>query len=346
MYKISFLLFLLNHHRNLSLPIDSGNCFIGINDTTSLQVTICSIIAIVICSIGIFFNSLTAYILFSGKLSSRFFQCLRVSTFCSLVVNINILYIIIYLSIFTPTNFSDGNYLFSDFSLTYVFTYISFPLWRVTYIFSSLHDILLVYERIQFLKLNLKFLSKVPIWKISLSILSFSILSSIPISLTHQIYESKLAMNDTQEAITLYTNIPSDFIKSPIFLYMVLIIELGRDILQFCAEIIMDISLIIIFRDYYTRRTILTKNSDSIRKKTQKNTLIAVIISFFSVLLHMEGFAVTLTAKNISHDLFTGNILMMVNIIGITLKHSVNFFILIKLNNQFRKKCPKFLSGW
>lgn len=275
--------------------------------------------------IGVLFNSLAIFIL--TRLPTRkkkFIQYMRNYSVCCFVISLNFTcfcYMIIFFSTSFHAHFVEGIY------------YIFIPISLITYSFSILLSICIVYERIQMFKLNLTFLRHTPAWKISTMTLFLSILLSLPFFLQFEIKQDLLQIQSNQ-TVNVYSLGVSDVTKSQIFKVIYLLFIILRHGIIFLAELIMNIYLVICLRKFYRNRPNNPNATNNIESKNNIINFITCILSIIQqiVLLLISYFIYTTEAPCWDMSMYR-----MISMFIIVLKHSLNFFVLVLLNSDFRE---------
>ena len=100
----------------------------------------------------------------------------------------------------------------------------------------------------------------------------------------------------------------------------------------------MNVILIITMIRYYKRKTsnnVQNPNTFAFKRTDLNNSKIALFMNFLSALSHISIFSLFILIRFLSFGVFR----ILSQIIGIlcTIRHSVNFFLFLKLNKKFRR---------
>lgn len=277
--------------------------------------------------IGVLFNSLAIFIL--TRLPTRkkkFIQYMRNYSVCCFVISLNFscfCYMIIFFStsFFTFAYFMEGIY------------YIFLPICFITYSLSILLSICIAYERIQMFKLNLSFLRHTPAWKITTITLFLSILLSLPFFMQYEIKQHLFQIQSNQ-TLNVYSIGLSDVAKSEVFRIILSLFVILRSGVIFLVEFIMNIYLVLCLRKFYRNRPSHPNATNNIELKNNIINLITCILSIIQQIVLLLIIYFIFTTEVLCWEMALYRIISMLIIV---LKHSLNFFVLVLLNSDFRK---------
>lgn len=293
-------------------------------------------------AIGFIFNSVASYIFaFSMNIgNSRFLQFLRIYTFNCTLINLNdLVSAVIQITTVTvnkPIYLNSVDHLItSQFYMIY-FTYFAVTIWSLTYTFSGLLDLMIVYQQILLYLPTLNFLRQKSVSCISLTLLAYTFMINVPIYLSrdHAMYELNFNGNQT---VAIYSRRFKEYQYQNVF-RVATYISLGlRDILQLLLNIYFNVALTVTLIRFLKRKTSMLgqQQSRASSKTNWDNTKIAAISCVFSSILHLIASLPILTySMNLSRE-FNARVVLLLGLLNI-LKHSSNFFVLLKLNKKFR----------
>ena len=277
---------------------------------------------------GFILNSIAFYI-FLLRISigsSKFLRLLRVYTCNCVLINLNDIILMILTLTATGTVYSYKTVQHSS-SFIFIFFYIFIykTIWSLTFTFSSLLDLAIVYERILLYLPSLKFLRKTSVSNISFGILVCAIAINLPIFLSRNLEQYEFKFNENLTA-TVYIDTFKEYKYQGIFLVAYYTSLILRDLIQLVLDICFNIALMIMVFNHYKMKSSLSKNNQrtSVSNKTLlNNTLIAFIICLFSDIIPLLP-----SSLNLSRNFYFKTSLFTGSLSG--LKHSLNFFFLLK----------------
>ena len=289
--------------------------------------------------IGVIFNALTVFILsnLGDKKKNKFIQYIQIYSLTCLVVTCNsagIFYIFIFF----------GNYA-NFYSLRTLIFYVCLPAFIATYTFSSILNIVIVYERIQMFKWQIKFLRCNPAWKISIAALLISLVFVLPsYYISFQIKQENRSATSNLTTPT-YSFDLSDFLQISQLKIIFLVLFSLKCVIFFLIELVFNMNLIKCLTNYYQNRPVYQYQARPERyKKKWKNNLIILVICFLSnihQIASLLSFFFSILDKSQCIK-----ILLEIPILIFTFKHALNFFILVVLNTHFRKYFLNLFPKW
>ena len=288
--------------------------------------------------VGIILNSISVFIFtFSHNSSSKFLKFLKYYSFNSLAISLNdFLYTVIYISSNIVVYRIDTKWLHEKKEFFQILL-IYMNLWAFLYTISGILDLFIVYERIQIYLQDLKFLRNKSASVISLGVLLYSLVINIPVGIARKTYHNRIS-TDPEESIDLYSYGLRQFKYNDIFLTSIFIVNFIRDIVNFIAEVILNIILIVTMTRYYKKRIVINvqnPNTFVFRRTDINNSKIALFMNFISSIFHIITFSLVILLRCVSFDVYK----IVTQIVGLmfTLRHSINFFLFLKLNKKFRR---------
>lgn len=304
---------------------NSTFCLYSIDEVTSTKKAF-FVITFTCALISVFFNSLAIFILTSlPTRKSKFIQYMRDYSVNCLVASLNIaclLYILIFFNSLIKFYFVKPIY------------YAIFPIYLISYSFSTIFSGFIVYERIQMFKLQTTFLRNTPAWKSSIATLFLSILLSIPFFYNFEIKQDLYQIeHSNQTKIFSYSIDVRAATKSQYFRIIFLLFLCLRHGVTFLIELIMNIYLIMCLRTFYRNRP--NNQENAVHISELKNNIIILITCILSMIqqvitLLVIYFSLTIESCNMSNYRITALLIF-------ALKHALNFFILVLLNSHFRE---------
>ena len=322
------------------MECNSSNCTLILDRSKLLPGILYTLITIA----GFFIHSLTVFILvFSRNLNTKFFQLWKIFSLNILLNNIFTLSIIL-TSIFLNLKFyflNETTYV-DNFLFSVYISYIYMFFWVLTYTFEGLLDIVMVYERILLLNLDIQFLRKTSILLTSFCIFIFSIVVNIPINVSRVVIKKNILTN-TGESMELYSIGQYEYGYSRLLILSIYFTSFIRDVLAAVSEIIINIFLVYNLSNYFKRRYNLTSinvNGDRNRfiylsKSEQKNTIINCLLCCLSTINHILTFLVFFLLENGMISLY--RYIRPINGLVHGTKNYICLFIFVTLNKQFRK---------
>lgn len=314
---------------------------------------------ILITLTGSLLNALSLFIfIFSNNMDTKFLRLLKCYIVNSLVVTVNHFVLFTLLAFITSSPLTNRNIYYNrtimsnSLQFTQYYSYIFLPVWTLSYTYGSLLDITIVYERILMYSPKIKFMRNVQIYFYLLVFLLLSCVINLPANLSRDIYS--LAMNLTNtpinDTIVVYTIKKRIFYYNDLFTVCLYTSTFMRDILTLVIEIAVTIKLLItIYRFYDKKRekvamtsaeaikSISELNSDPIifRRTDMRNSQITLYICFISFVSHVGSFSALIVLYFNHSDLHTYTI----GFFGFffLVRHSVNFFLFLKLNKKFKR---------
>ena len=279
---------------------------------------------------------------------------------CIAIFNQLILYIL-FVSV-NKTIFGNIHKAYSDYQLNFMssyeflwyYNYLFMPIWTICYTNSSLLDIVIAYERILMYLPNVKFMRNKKIYLTLLIILVLSCLINLPVNLSRGSESTTLNFNISLDKTLSKLTTKVYFgerraLTNTILNVFVFISAFIRDIITIFIELSITVFLLYtIVKFYNRRRRVLNpdQNSDPIifRKTDMNNSKFTFYICLVSSFNHIITFS-----SLIVYVLFNSNVyLVIITISGVIfwLKHSLNFFILFKLNKKFKRNCISLIPNW
>ena len=306
-------------------------------------------VIIPISFIGFLLNSICVAIFCCEKnLKSNFFQFLKYYSINSILIHLNDLAMCASFSVNQYNYIYESNIYITSYAYTIYYSHIYLVVWSVCYSFSGILDIFIVYERLQLYNSKLKFLLNTSACKISLFVFLISIFINIPINISRQSTDKMLSINSS--TLMLYKYDSNRFTDNKIFLIFVFMNNFIRDVLTLFVEIFLNGALFFSIKSFFKRKKTLTgKNSNQInlslnlRSIERRNSEISVFLSILSGLTHLFTFSVFVLSKlkNQNNTIMSSG---MLPALFNALKNSINFFIFLLLNKQFRQHFLKFIA--
>ena len=286
--------------------------------------------------LDICFNTVALYILIHMKYK-KFFQIVTIMTFNSLIVNLNDSVVFIYgLMIRDQIYIAHSTIFYPDHSYVNFMTYIFYPIWNISYSFGSLLDTYLVYERIQLLRAELKFIKNTPVWIVALFLLFIACSLNITVYLSREVNVRILNTNTSNK--TLYF-IDTTYISQNIgFIFYTYFNNFVRDGITVLIDILFNISLVQSMKRFNARHLFLSTQSHSVsilKKSERKNIFIAFILCLMSVFIHIVSFLTFMLFISGLKSVWTFT--SLINGILHSIKNAMNFFIYLLLNEKFKK---------
>lgn len=296
------------------------------------------LIEIIISGIGIILNIVSIFILiYSNNTNIKFLKYLKIYSFNSLIINISIFIISIIFYILNKSVYISNKIGLYD-SETYMTYYIHgfMSIITITYTFSGVMDIAIIYERIQLYSPRFRFLKQSSAYIISLCILLFCCILNLPPISAREVKSQMITIN--QETFYMY-KFTNNFDASLVLKIILLCITFLRDIVPLIGEIFVNIILVVVIVRYFKQKSVLQnqkKNSIIPFNRTNlKNSYIALVLCLISVCNHMLVFLGIVLFLKIEHNTFLN--LKALFEICYSLRHSINFFIFLILNKKFRE---------
>ena len=310
---------------NCSSPSESNNLFFL---TATWMVLIQS-------AIGFTLNSIASYILIKCiKIDkSRFWRLLRIYTFNCVLINLNDTVLgLLALSVNEIIYYYRSEPYLSSKNFTIYYVFCSQTIWSLTYTFSSLLDLLIVYERILIYLPSLKFLRNKSATSIFFGILVYTVVLNVPIFMSREYGEFQVNFNESTSVGVYFVDF-KEYQYQNVFLAILYTFLSLRDILQLILDICFNITLIVLALKYYKTRKSLNKEQH--QSSALNNTKIAFIICLFSAIVQLSAIIPLLAASlNASPEVYSKSAQLLGLLNG--LKHTSNFFFLFGLNSKFR----------
>ena len=290
---------------------------------------------LILSAIGFILNLMASYIfVFSMKIGDiRFVKLLRIYTFNCMLINLNDTVVCILTIIETFYINRVFRFALSEFNQAY-FTYFSSSFWALTYTFSGLLDLLIVYERILIHLPGINFLRHRSVSGISFGAFVYAMLINVPIFISWDYEEIQLNFNGNT-TVAVYALKFKEYQYQNVFLAVFYTILGIRDILQLIFDICINSTLIVIVIRYYKKKSSLSVHKQRSSTTIKNNTNIAFIHCIISSIVHLAAsIPIISTTLNLSAVFYTNSIMVLGVFNG--LKHSSNFFCLVILNKKFR----------
>ena len=303
-----------------------------------LNFVILAVGMLLLSATGFILNSIASYILtFSLKTDSKFLKFVKIYTFNCMLINLNDTVITILTLTATGTTYNRGlDKFFTSEAYIIYFNYFGRNLWSLTYTFSSILDLQIVYERILLYLPSLRFLRLRSVSSISFGMLAYTILLNIPLILTRDYEQHEFNFNGNT-TVYVYFGKFKEYTYQEVFLSVFYVTIFLRDIVQLALDILFNTTLIIVVIRYYRKRTLLSKElqvSNVANKINLNKTKIAFIICLLSTILQLTtALPILLSSLNLSRFFYV-RLTQVVGLLG-SLKHASNFFFLLKLNEKF-----------
>ena len=299
--------------------------------------------------IGFLLNSICVAIFCSWKnLKSNFFQFLKYYSINSMLIHLNDLIMCASFSINQYNYIYESNIYVTSYAYTIYYSHIYLVVWSVCYSFSGILDMFIIYERLQLYNSKFKFLLNTSACKISLFVLLISIFINIPINISRQSTQKMFSINSSN--LMLYKYDSTRFTDNKIFLIFVFMNNFIRDVLTLFVEVFLNGALFFSIKSFFKRKITLTaKNSNqtnlnlNLRLIERRNSEISVFLSILSSLTHLLTFSVFVSSKldNQNNTIMSSG---MLPALFNALKNSINFFIFLLLNKQFRQHLLKLIA--
>ena len=323
-------------------------------------------IATCIASIGTLLNLLSLFIfIFSNNMNTKFLTYLKWYLLNSVIVTINQIVLGTFFALGDMPWYRNENYfMINNYEFVFVFSYVSIPLWNISYTGGTLLDICIAYERILMYLPKVKFMRNVKIYMILIVIVSVSLIFNVPSILLREIGFSVLSFNVTHgpNSTVVFKTYYFLYNRTDFMIICYYVSIVFRDIVTVIIEMVVTVILVITIIKFYNRkrRVVSIKdvnmaedtNSEPIifRETDLNNSKITLFICIFSFLNHIIVFM-----SRISTLYFELNVtvtLIFISMLLFLIKQSCNFFIFLKLNKKFKRnfiilipKCLKVKSN-
>lgn len=300
---------------------------------------------------GILLNLLSLFIFtFSNNMNTKFLRYLKWYLVNSVTVGLNTFIFTLLVSI------TDGRgkvtdkhvqFFVSNYDVLFYILYIFTPIWTISYTYGNFLDIIISYERILMYLPRIIFMRNMKVYTFLLIILFLSILVNTSNIFSLSIYSSTLTFNSTKSSVEVYFLENSRFNYQNLFNVFFYFNSFLRDIVTFIVELGITVFLVItIVKFYDKKKKVLSgddQNSDPIifRKTDMNNSKITLYICVVCSLYHIAIFV------NVSLRFFNANSYFLYTFVSIEymlqLRHSLNFFVFIKLNKKFKRNFLRLL---
>lgn len=284
--------------------------------------------------LGICFN-LLAFSTLLHMSNKKFFQISRLVIFNSIIVNLNDAIVFIYLYVIKESVILvQSKFYYENFKYVFYLVNIFYPVWSTVYSFGSLLDSYLVYERIQLLRIDLRFLKNTPVWIITPCLLLGAFALNISVYLAREVNFNTFELTNK----TLYFADKTYIAQNPVFIYYTYFNNFFRDAITILIDVILNILLIQSMKRFNARHLFLSNQSSSshLKKSERKNIIIAGSICSMAVFIHFVSFISFILFTVGQEELWRATSLL--NGILHSIKNSLNFFIYLLLNKKFRNK--------
>lgn len=334
--------------QSLNCTIDN-ECFITRPNPFNFNIVYFGIIA-VFSLFGLILNLVAIYIFsIAIQTKNKFFQLLNYFTINSLLINMfeltfSITYIFIPSVVFEIPNLTNQKldlYVKNHAALFYMI-YIYFSVRQVLFLFAGVFDIFIVYERVQLYNPKWKFLDKKSAIKLALYTILFCLIINVCSFIARRIEPRTISIMELNQTLEVYAYEDSNYDYQEIYDWFLMISNIVKDIITLVFEIIVNILLILALKAYRKQKirlqTAKTVKQKSIFTKEDFGMVkTALLLSFFSAMLHLLNFGTFLAKK---YDTTSNQIYyILIGIFGTTLiliRHSINFFIFLNFNKKFQ----------
>lgn len=190
------------------------------------------------------------------------------------------------------------------------------------------------------LSINLKFLKNTSAYWISFCILIISVIVSLPIQISWDLYKTNNS-NQTLKTSYFYYYDQTDYSRTPVLASILYLSYIIREPFTIIMEAIFNIVLIIYIRNYYKRRQLLNENTPTenqifFSKSDRNNTIIVLTIGIMNIIINVLIFTRNMLKQNrMDMELSVFLSIYFWN----SMKHGLNFFLLLKLNKKFYSNC-------
>lgn len=294
------------------------------------------LVVLVFSTLGIIFNLISTFILtFSNNSTTKFLQFLKFYSINSFLISLNDFINII---CFFSTNsivykFDKKSFYKADILNNYI---IYLNIWAVIYSISGILDIFIVYERIQQYTQFLKFLRNKTAGKITFGVVLYSIVINIPIGIGRTECHENITISN--KSIDVYSYCLRRFPYNSYFVLSILISNFIRDIISLIIEVTLNVILIVTMIRFYKARMMINVqnfNTFAFKRTSINNSKIALFMNFVSSVFHVTTFFFIIIRQYSSVD--TYNYISKIFAIVYSFRHSLNFFLFLKLNKKFRR---------
>lgn len=305
-----------------SIPLDC--LYLYLNTSVSVIGVIFNIICLLVLTLGAEFKNVTLY------------KYLRVYTANSLLI---CLASILDFAANSP-HFIDWKF-YKWSQLYYVYCYVIIVL--TANLFGSCLDIVISLDRIADLtpRFKVRFLSS----NIYLTCLCCLVFTVALTAASYLQYEPRAVMATLENNDTLSVWYPagSDMLKRPAYKIYVYVLYFARDFIIMIILLVLNVTSLIALRAHLKKKAkLMSQNKESLKKlvSSEKRTSIMVsLLCLFSMTEHILVFTMSvypiLNSENILSVQF--HYLYFFGPFSITLKHSLNFVILVSFNVNFRR---------
>lgn len=293
---------------------------------------------------GFFVFSLAVFILiFSRNLNTKFFNFWKIFSVNNLLNNIfNMSAILGSILLNLKFYYLQETAYVNDYHFSFYISYIYMSFWAITYTFEGFLSILMVYERILLLNLDLNFMRKTSVLLTSFCVFVFSLIINIPITFARFVKTKNVFVN-SNENTQLYSLGQFEYGDNRIFILSIYLSIFIRDVIAAIIEITINVILIFSLSNYHKRRYNLRNtipNRDRTRfiylsRSEQKNTLINVLLCSMSSISHILTFLVFFSLEHNFIKLYRN--IRPISGIFHSFKNCINLIIFVTLNKQFRK---------
>ena len=326
---------------NFSRIIFSEKFYLKIGSTWTFDSIYLFVISPV-CFIGILLNLFSIMVINKIKVRNK---NKNLYTFLTIyLINSSILCFITVFSFFTysPRYF--------DFALSYsarIYRCIIYnSIATLLYFYSNILDLLILFERFTiFIEKFQRFKNWSP-HLISIIALFGCILTHSPIFLWHYIKSDEEFYQSAADLTTFTYCGRTDFLNSRLGFILSTISLILRDLITLIVEIVLNL-----FTIAYYNKFIKKKLEISSITTTQTNTLMPVevnlffmtiVLSLISVLCHFCASVSSLTLVKHDLDTITIFLFLLISILSSVLKYSLNFFIFVLFDSNFRHSLVNF----
>jgi hypothetical protein len=315
---------------------------------------IATIFALIISLAGVFLNPLCFFVIFSSnKTNNKFLHLLKYYCLNSFMISLNdSIHNFLFIFPSSKANYIienwtyENNQYYGNEEFVYYKTKVFFPLWIVFYTLAGFLDICIAYQRLEIYIPKLTLFKKKSSGFTAFFCLLFAILINLP-SIGIFSYESAIISLANNE-IKVYTYKIKEFVSNLFFHSYLYFNSFIRDILSIVLKFTLNGFLI-----YWTLRekkefqARISSHANSIKQKKGRNTTtlnnskIIFVIASFSLVIHLQVYAIVLMVLLDKSD--TEILNDFISILGLTntFKHAMNILIFYKLNRKFKSELSK-----
>ena len=304
------------------------------------------VITLITSIFGMAFNSVSTYIFFTSKnLNFRFLQLVKYFNLNSLLTNVNIFILtIVYLTTYQTHYRSNFGNFFDDIHWGYYFTHAYLFFYVTFFSVSGVLDIFIVFDRIQIMNPNIKFLKSLSARIIFFSVLIYCCILNMSVNLSRKVSVTTIEFEN--KTVQVYEYKLRKFSSQGIIMLLIYFSNFIRDLVPFFLEIITNAYLVSLTYTFIKKKSSLNSNPKQIAfNLTQiNNAKMAFVISLLSSTIHVMNFSLLIILITLPSEAYWigGNVSLGI----MNTRHAFSIFIYLKLNKKFRQNFFRLMPKW